>query len=244
MVNLIEELDRPGEWYLDRATGDVYIWPPADSSGAVVEFPVLDKPFVSMQDIGHVTLRGLTFELGRGDGIGIADGNRVLLAGCTIRRLGGNAVAIEGGTDCGVLGCDIHTVGARGVILQGGELKSLTPGRHFVANCHIHDFTRVDRVYAPAVHLFGVGNRVAHNLLCDSPHHAIRLEGHEHLIELNEIHSVVYGNVFYCAAGGRWPAGSTLPSRRSSLDTPTRPTCRRTPTATSSAATWLSIAPG
>ena len=27
--NLLAELDRPGEWYLDRSTGVLYFWPPA-----------------------------------------------------------------------------------------------------------------------------------------------------------------------------------------------------------------------
>jgi len=74
----------------------------------------------------------------------------------------------------------------------GGDRKTLTPGGHFIENCHIYDFTRIDRVYAPAVHLDGVGNRIAHNLMHDSPHHAMRVEGYEHAIEWNEIHSVVY----------------------------------------------------
>ena len=27
-LNVLEELDRPGEWYLDRQTGMIYFWPP------------------------------------------------------------------------------------------------------------------------------------------------------------------------------------------------------------------------
>ena len=38
----------------------------------------------------------------------------------------------------------------------------------------------------------GVGQRIAHNLFHDSPHHGMRVEGYEHTIEFNEIHSVVY----------------------------------------------------
>ncbi len=76
--------------------------------------------------------------------------------------------------------------------MAGGDFKSLTPGGHFVENCHIHHFSRVDRVYAPAVHLDGVGNRLSHNLMHHSPHHAMRLEGFEHIVEFNEVHSVVY----------------------------------------------------
>jgi len=76
--------------------------------------------------------------------------------------------------------------------MTGGDRKTLTPGRHFVENCHIHDFSRLERSYTPAVQMNGVGNRIAHNLIHESPHHAFRIEGNNHVIEFNEIHSVVY----------------------------------------------------
>jgi len=207
--NLLEELDKPGEWYLDRKTGVVYLYPP-DGPGdcpdfreakmglspsrvpLVAQFPIHDKPFVLMRDVNHVTLRGLIFELGRAEGAVITGGTSNLLAGCTFRQLGTNGVIVQGGTGHGVLGCDIHTVGAGGLRVAGGDRKTLTPGGHFVENCHVRDFSRVDRVYAPAVHMDGVGNRIAHNLFHDSPHHGMRVEGYEHAIEYNEIHSVVY----------------------------------------------------
>ena len=28
VVNVLDELDEPGEWYLDRAAGMLYFWPP------------------------------------------------------------------------------------------------------------------------------------------------------------------------------------------------------------------------
>ena len=40
--------------------------------------------------------------------------------------------------------------------------------------------------------LGGVGNRIAHNLIHDAPHMAIAFGGNDHVIEFNEIHSVVY----------------------------------------------------
>ena len=191
-LNVLEELDQPGEWYLDRASGLLYLLPPADLSKARVDFPLLAAPFVTMQDVRNVTLRGLIFEVGRAEGAVITGGEQVLLAGCTFQQLGANGVVIRGGTGHGVLGCDIRSVGAGGVRVAGGDRKTLTPGNHFVENCHISDFSRVDRVYAPAVHVDGVGQRIAHNLFHDSPHHGMRVEGYEHTIEFNEIHSVVY----------------------------------------------------
>ena len=40
--------------------------------------------------------------------------------------------------------------------------------------------------------LGGVGNRITHNLMHDAPHMAIAFGGNDHVIEFNEIHSVVY----------------------------------------------------
>jgi parallel beta helix pectate lyase-like protein len=114
------------------------------------------------------------------------------LAGCIVGRLGGIGVKIDGGSRHGLLGCDIHTLGRHGTWVRGGDRKTLTPGRHFVENCHIHDFSRIDRAYTPAVWMDGVGNRIAHNLMHESPHHAMRIEGNDHVIEYNEVHSVCY----------------------------------------------------
>lgn len=190
--NVLEELDQPGEWYLDRSSGKLYLFPPKSLAGAIVEIPVLSEPFAILRGVEHVTFRGLAFELGRADGIVIEGGEKNLLAGCTVSRLGGNGVIVSGGRGHGVFGCDIHTLGAGGIRASGGDRATLTAGGHFIENCHIHDFTRIDRVYAPAVLLDGVGNRITHNLLHDSPHHALRVEGYEHEIAFNEIHSVVY----------------------------------------------------
>ena len=191
--NLLEEIDQPGEWYLDRDTGKLYVYPPAGPlASATVELPITSAPFVKMENVNHVTLRGLTFDLGRGVGVVISGGENVLLAGCTIRRLGTNGVVILGGRGHGTLGCDIHTVGAGGIRVTGGDWKTLGHSGHFVENCHVHDFSRVDRAYAPAVHVDGIGMRISHNLFHDSPHHAMRVEGYEHTIDFNEIHSVVY----------------------------------------------------
>ncbi|MBL7223127.1 MAG: hypothetical protein ISS72_04680, partial [Candidatus Brocadiae bacterium] len=144
-LNLLEEIDRPGEWYLDRDTGVLYLYPPVAGKAVVAHFPVLSAPFVRMQDVSHVCLRGLVFEQGRAEGAVVIGGERVLLAGCVFRQLGTNGVVVSGGRGHGLLGCNIHTVGAGGVRMAGGHRGSLRRGDHFVANCHIHDFTRIDR---------------------------------------------------------------------------------------------------
>jgi hypothetical protein len=189
--NLLEEIDRPGEWYLDRETSILYLYPPTELDTATVEIGMLSTPMVTMDGVTDLRLEGLTFDLGRFHGLILNDCSRCLLLGCTISRMAGNGITIRNGHENGLLGCDIYTIGRRASEVFGGDRATLTPGGHFVENCRIHSFGRIDRTYTPAVHLEGVGNRVAHNLMYNCPSSVMRIEGNDHVIEFNEVHSAV-----------------------------------------------------
>ena len=190
-LNVLAELDAPGEWYLDRKAGRLYFWAPEPIETGAVIVSLLADPLVRIDGASHVRLEGLVFECSRGRGVEIRGGQDNLVAGCEFRHLNGEAVAIEGGRANGVRSCDIHDVGAGGIILQAGDRKTLEPGECFADNNHIHDYALLARTYRPAVRVGGVGNRVAHNLIHDAPHGGIQLGGNEHVIEFNEIHHVV-----------------------------------------------------
>lgn len=224
-VNAISELDRPGEWCIDRGRGRVYFWPPADPQGAVVQLSAADFVFVELRDVAHVAFERLTWQFGCRDGVRIAGGAGCLLAGCTIEHFAGNGLEIEGGIGHGVLSCDIHSMGRGGVTLNGGDRKRLTPGAHYVENCHIHDLSRIDHTYTPAVLCSGVGQRIAHNWFHDILSSAIRCGGNDHRVEYNEIaravlesddqggvdmfgdatfHGNVYRHNYFHHVGSRW----------------------------------------
>jgi hypothetical protein len=188
--NLLPELDRPGEWYLDRVSGVLYFWPPTPVDQGRPMISVLPSLVVT-KDVSHVTLRGMILECVRGTAVQISGGTQVRVAGCVIRNVGSTAASVSGKAN-GVIGCDIYNTGNSGVVLEGGDRKTLARGELFVENCHLHHFSRWNPVYKPAVMIQGVGNRIVHNLIHDAPHMAIAFGGNEHTIELNEIHSVVY----------------------------------------------------
>ena len=190
-LNLLSEIDRPGEWYLDRERGVLYLWPPSNPDRAVVEISMFAAPFVELNGAAHVAFRRLTWETGRSDGLRIKDGGHCLLAGCTVRNLAGDGIVIDGGKDHGLLGCDISSMGRGGVTIHAGDRKTLTPCGHFIENCHIHHLSRIDHTYTPAVLANGVGIRIAHNLMHHIGSSAMRVEGNEHLVEFNEVHNVV-----------------------------------------------------
>ncbi|MFP4190618.1 MAG: right-handed parallel beta-helix repeat-containing protein, partial [Candidatus Hydrogenedentota bacterium] len=190
--NILEELERPGEWYLDRDTGILYLYPPSDIEEATVEFSVLEDAMVTLDNTAHIGLEGLTLDVSRGSGVEINGGEHNLVAGCTISRMAQDGVEINGGTGHGVVGSDLFTLGRGGTDVTGGDRATLEPGEHFIENNEVRDFSRLDRTYTPAVRMGGAGNRIAHNLFHDTPHHAIRLDGNDHVVEFNEVHSVVY----------------------------------------------------
>ncbi len=191
VFNVLEELDAPGEWYLDRASGRLYVYPPAPPEQVPLEIGMWKQPFVVMRQTAHVRLEGLVFDLGRGNGLLLDQCEQCVIAGCTVRRLAGNGITIRDGRANRVLGCDLHTLGRRGVEVFGGDRATLARGDHVVENCHIHSMGRLDRTYTPAIQLEGVGHRVAHNLLHHAPSSVLRIEGNDHLIEFNDVHSAV-----------------------------------------------------
>ena len=64
--NVLEELDQPGEWCLDRETESVYFWPPTKSvEEGSITVPVTDSLMAvrgtPQQPVRHVAISGLTF---------------------------------------------------------------------------------------------------------------------------------------------------------------------------------------
>lgn len=208
--NLPEELDQPGEYYVDRQSLKLYLIEPTGPY-AKVELSNLGEAFIRVKGATKVTIRGLDFATSRHEGIQISESESVRVEGCRFFDLGGLAVRIDGGHDCGVQSSDVWATGEGGVVLSGGDRTTLTPGRNFVDNCDLHDFQRRAKTYRPAVLISGVGNRVSHCAMHDVPHSAIIYGGNDHVIEYNEFWNTIRvtgdGGVVYC--GRDWSARGT-----------------------------------
>ena len=96
-LNLLEELDEPGEWYVDQTTGLLFLWPPGDIVTSRVAVSILEQPLIALDHVSDVTIRGVTFDCGRGIGISIEGGQRNRIAGCVVRNLGTVGIMIGKG---------------------------------------------------------------------------------------------------------------------------------------------------
>ncbi|MCP4643783.1 MAG: right-handed parallel beta-helix repeat-containing protein, partial [bacterium] len=189
-LNLLEELDRPGEYFIDRNARLLYFWPPAAMESARVVLSTLKAPVVAVKDATGVVLSGFVVEASLANGIEISGGDSVRIQACEVRNTREIGITVSGGTGHKVEACDIHDTGTGGMVLSGGDRKRLTPAGHEAINNHIWRFSRLKLTSSYALRLEGVGNRGAHNLIHDAPHQAIGIGGNDHVFEYNEVHHV------------------------------------------------------
>lgn len=203
VVNLLEEMDVPGEWAIDFSRQRLYLL--MNRSGAPVDGEVelsdLGSVLFQLNGASDVCLQGLTFQRHLGIAVQITNGgSRNLVLGCKFVQIGNMAVDILNGTDNGVLSSDFEKLASGGVMLRGGSMNGEipVPANHFAVNNKFRSFSEVVRVYQAAVDagyggpmgnwgLPTVGMRVAQNDIRSSPHAAILWNGHRHIIEYNEV---------------------------------------------------------
>ncbi len=81
-LNALEELDAPGEWYLDRKRKQLYYYPGDEPQSASIVLATLNQPLLKITDAKHVTFEGLAFEYGHSDGIVLQETQHVQIVGC------------------------------------------------------------------------------------------------------------------------------------------------------------------
>ncbi|MCX8038415.1 MAG: right-handed parallel beta-helix repeat-containing protein, partial [Candidatus Sumerlaeia bacterium] len=191
---MFEELDSPGEWYLDAQKGILYFWPPdgTSPSALTVYVPTLRTILEIGAGASHISVRGLTFECCEGTAVSLAETDNCLIAGCTIRNVGdyrGSGVSVHGGRNNRVAGCDIHDTGSHGIDISGGDRITLTPANNAADNNYIHH-TGVFYKQGVGVSLRGCGNAASHNLIHDCPRFGIQFSGNNLVIEYNHIRHI------------------------------------------------------
>ena len=194
--NLPEELDAPGEWYLDTATWTLYFWPPGPLASATVRAPVLE----TLLDIGPkanwIHLRGLIIEGCDGVAVNVRDSENCLVAGNTIHDTGGKlgsfaAVTVQGGRNCGVVGNDLYEICNYGIRLHSdpSARETLEPTGHYADNNYLHHIGVLNG-HGCGIAISGVGLRVSHNLIHDTTRCGIFGGGNDCVVEYNHIRHV------------------------------------------------------
>ncbi|MCX6309923.1 MAG: right-handed parallel beta-helix repeat-containing protein [Bacteroidia bacterium] len=190
--NLLEEIDVPGEYFMDRTSGKLYFYPPTDFSIKTSQLELSNNPqdFIVLKKVNNVLFENVSFEFGRLRAASIIDCKNVVFRKCEFRNFGISALFVKG-VNNRIENCSIHSIGGTAITLDGGNFETLEKANNTVKDCEIYDWAYYNRVYTPAIALSGVGNNVIGNKMYDAPHGAITISGNDHKIEHNEISNVL-----------------------------------------------------
>lgn len=202
-INLLCELDRSGEYYVDRYNGNnvLYYYPKGGTvEGKDITFTSSADPFFALENAENVTIKNIVMDGSTGYGITMYDCNDCVIDGCELYNISLDAIRIglnnnkittdpqyecsRGGKRNTVKNCIIHDMGCGGVYLSGGDERSMERADHVVENCEFYNLSRL-QTYTPAVYLEGVGSTVRNNYIHDCPHMVIQIMGNDMTITNN-----------------------------------------------------------
>ena len=211
-LNIFEELDMPGEYYLDRKANKLYIWPPSDITKNAVYLSICKNPLLKVSKASNIVLQDLVFENSVDYAICIYHCKNVRVENCLVRNLAKMGVDCSGGSNNHVIGCEVTRTGSRAVNMSAGDRKTLTKGNSSVVGCHLHHLGRYDWGGGRGIYLGGCGNRAAHNYIHDLPTGGICYGGNEHILEFNEVRKVctLYSDVGVFYTGRDWSSRNNI----------------------------------
>lgn len=206
-LNVLSELDEPGEYWVDPASLRVVLWPPASNVDSEFVVSSSATPVITIEGAHDIILSGLTLEATQSSCVVVRGGERVAIVGCEVRNAREFGIRIDGGNGHSVRACDVHSTGCGGIRVEGGDRRELTGCGHEVTNCHVWRFAELQMTFAHGVHAEGVGIRIANNLIEDAPHQGVYVQGNDNVFERNFVRNVCLETddcgAYYC---GRNPS--------------------------------------
>lgn len=190
VFNALCKLDSPGEYYIDRETKKLYVYPFNENWKEGDFLLTKTKTIIELQNVQNLVLSGFNLFGSRGDVIRSKEQvQNVTIEKCDISNSSGNGISLNG-LICTIAECELWNLGCGGISVSGGDRQTLSPGKNKIIENYVHDYARIKRVYAPGITVSGVGNYIGHNLIENAPHMGMGFSGNEHTIEYNEIGNV------------------------------------------------------
>lgn len=199
--NVPEELDEPGEYYIDRQSGMLYFYPPEDAPKDSVLTITMSTPTLGVsgkapnsmfriENSKNIVFENLIFKGGRGSAITGKNNSNIQFINCEINSFGENGIRFDASTDITISDCKIHDVGQDGILFVScGNYQTLSPSNIVVSNNDIYNFARLERSYKTGID-FGyrcVGATAANNHIHNGPHAGMIFYG---------VNNDIYGNEF------------------------------------------------
>jgi len=190
--NLLEELDVPGEFYIDRENNIMYMIPPEGIAPEdTFHYTTASNRFFYVNRANHVTIQNLTMEGTLSNAIYFSGCDNAVVNNCEITAIGNTAVSFNSCLNSGIKNSYLHELSSCGVsFAYTSSRRTLKDINCFMTNCKMKTFSQYKRTGMAGVDVDAVGVTVSHNEFCDSPYIVMWYQANECIFEYNEFYNV------------------------------------------------------
>ncbi len=187
-LNVLEELDSPGEYYVDRTNGKLYIYPLGPLEENAVTWAYYDGNMMEISGANNVVISGISFEGSKGTAIYANNIKGCSLQGLKLNNIGGHGINATNAFNTTVLSCDLKNISGNGIFVAGDSYV-LSSNGNYIQNNYM---TNIGKDYdGQGIHMNGTGNVASHNSVHVLDSSALRFTGCENVIEYNEFGDVM-----------------------------------------------------
>jgi len=197
-TNVFEEIDVPGESYIDEKNGILYFMPNGDLTNARIEIGTFKDTMISMTDCDYITFKNLNFGYTGNKIIDAKNTDYFTLDGCELAHTGATAIKLSGHHTLIQNNHIYDLAGYTGIggihLTDSGDRATLTSGESKILNNKIHDTDVVYKVsQSPAIYILdSVGTEISNNEIYNGTAYVIRVtDANDILIKRNEIYNAV-----------------------------------------------------
>jgi len=195
IMNLLEEIDMPGEWYIDRKNLILYYYPSKDISKSDIRLVGrTDDDLLTFDDASFVNFHG--FDICEGINYGALvknDSHHIGFEDCRFERFSKQAVVIRKGEYITFKDCDFSELMDGAVTIEeSGNRETLRDGEVEFDNCYFTDCNRLNKLgYMIRFQPGAVGVKVRNCEFAGAPHQMLYPDGNDHVVENCEIYDGV-----------------------------------------------------
>ena len=194
-VNLLCELDAPGEYFIDEPSQTLYLSPPTplDAAKDVVVLGYQPGAVINVT-VENATLSNLDVREGRHAGIHANVGaNGVVIENVAVHAHGTHGIVLTNATNAVVRFSSVYEVGCSGIRATGGVTATLEKGGMVIEGNAVSRHATWKRTYQPGIFWAGVSNTFRNNSISVAPHNCI-LGGGDFGEEFGGVDTVFEGN--------------------------------------------------